>query len=128
MELLLLNSLMRTHLLPLNLLEKKLLFVNISKKFIALLISSTIGNLEILIVLKMALVNGLLQLTLPNLDLLSNKILLLKVPIMIMVLFFTIKTSIVMMVFIKPMFISILLVWLLSWLDIMMKIISMPLN
>jgi hypothetical protein len=79
-------------------------------------------------VLKMALVNGLLQLTLPNLDLLSNKILLLKVPIMIMVLFFTIKTSIVMMVFIKPMFISILLVWLLSWLDIMMKIISMPLN
>lgn len=128
MELLLLNSLMRTHLLPLNLLEKRLLFVNISKKFIALLISSTIGNLEILIVLKMALVNGLLQLTLPNLDLLSNKILLLKVPIMIMVLFFTIKTSIVMMVFIKPMFISILLVWLLSWLDIMMKIISMPLN
>jgi hypothetical protein len=66
---------MRTHLLPLNLLEKRLLFVNISKKFIALLISSTIGNLEILIVLKMALVNGLLQLTLPNLDLLSNKIL-----------------------------------------------------
>lgn len=128
MELLLLNSLMRTHLLPLNLLEKRLLFVNISKKFIALLISSTIGNLEILIVLKMALVNGLLQLTLPNLDLLSNKILLLKVPIMIMVLFFTIKTSIVMMVFIKPMFISILLVWLLSWLDIMMKTISMPLN
>lgn len=128
MELLLLNSLMMTHLLPLNLLEKRLLFVNISKKFIALLISSTIGNLEILIVLKMALVNGLLQLTLPNLDLLSNKILLLKVPIMIMVLFFTIKTSIVMMVFIKPMFISILLVWLLSWLDIMMKIISMPLN
>lgn len=128
MELLLLNSLMMTHLLLLNLLEKRLLFVNISKKFIALLISSTIGNLEILIVLKMALVNGLLQLTLPNLDLLSNKILLLKVPIMIMVLFFTIKTSIVMMVFIKPMFISILLVWLLSWLDIMMKTISMPLN
>jgi hypothetical protein len=119
---------MMTHLLLLNLLEKRLLFVNISKKFIALLISSTIGNLEILIVLKMALVNGLLQLTLPNLDLLSNKILLLKVPIMIMVLFFTIKTSIVMMVFIKPMFISILLVWLLSWLDIMMKTISMPLN
>jgi len=75
MELLLLNSLMRIHLLPLNLLEKKLLFVNISKKFIALLISSTIGNLEILKMLKMALVNGLLQLTLPNLDLLSNKIL-----------------------------------------------------
>lgn len=127
-ELHLLNSLMKTHLQPSNLLEKKLLFVNISRKFINLLISSIIGNSEIVKVLKTDLVNGHLLLTLLNLDLHSNKILSLKVPILIMELFFSIKISIAMMVFSNQMFISILLDWLLSWLDIMMKIISMLLN
>lgn len=112
----------------LNSQEIKLLFVNISKKHIVLQIFSTIGNLKTHQPLKMDHPNGLMLQIQPNLDFHLNKMLILKDLNLTMVLFFSIKISIVMMVFSKLMYSLTLLVMLLSWLDTMMRIIFMHLN